>query len=133
MNASDDEVLSLISRDRKLDAIKLLRETRRLGLSEAKAEVERLSATRPAARPPSAPAPSRHIDAEVRRLAQSGQRIAAIKLLRERNRLGLKQAKDLLDATVPAPAGSSIARSLALAAVVAIAGAVVAAVWLLGG
>lgn len=129
MSANDDEVLGLIARDRKLDAIKHLRETRGLGLSEAKAEVERLSATLRPMRPPSSPtrSSSQHVDHEVRGLAQSGQRIAAIKLLRERNRLGLKQAKELLDAAVP-PAPDGI--RLPWLVVVALAVAAATVVWL---
>lgn len=37
------------------------------------------------------------ISAEVRQLAQSGQAINAIKLLREQTGLGLKEAKDAVD------------------------------------
>lgn len=126
MTANDDDVLGLIARDRKLEAIKLLRETRGLGLAEAKAEVERLSGTLTSMRPPPSPATpqSRHVDQEVRQLAQSGQRIAAIKLLRERNRLGLKQAKELLDATVPPAPGRPLSAWVFVAAVIAAAAAV---------
>lgn len=123
MTADDDEVLALIARDRKLEAIKRLRETRGLGLSEATAEVERLSGTLAAVRPPPPLPRSRPIDAEVRLLAQSGQRIAAIRLLRERNRLGLKQAKDLLDATVPPPPGRPLLPRLLIAVIVVCAAA----------
>ncbi|WP_370309566.1 hypothetical protein [Sinimarinibacterium flocculans] len=123
MTANDDDVLGLIARDRKLDAIKMLRETRGLGLAEAKAEVERLSGTLSAVRPPTPPS-SLQVDPEVRQLAQSGQRIAAIKLLRERNRLGLKQAKELLDATVPPAPGRPLPAWIFVAAVIAAAAAV---------
>ncbi|MBL8728405.1 MAG: ribosomal protein L7/L12 [Planctomycetes bacterium] len=38
--------------------------------------------------------------------AAAGNRIEAIKLLREQRGLGLKEAKDLLDRVVPVPAGA---------------------------
>jgi ribosomal protein L7/L12 len=100
MSADENELIDLIRSGRKIEAIKRLREVRGLGLSEATAEIERLGNKSAAATAMRAP---RQVDFEVRQLAQSGQRIAAIKLLRERNRLGLKEAKDLLDATVPPP------------------------------
>ena len=127
MSTNDGELLALIHSGRKLDAIKRLRETRGLGLSEAKAEVERLSGLSTAMRPTPSPPHSQRVDHEVRQLAQSGQRIAAIKLLRERNRLGLKQAKELLDATVPPPPGKAVPW---LAIVLVVAAALVAA-WLM--
>ena len=107
MSASEAELLDLIRSGRKIEAIKRLRETRGLGLSEATAEIERLGNKSAAATAMRAP---RQVDFEVRQLAQSGQRIAAIKLLRERNRLGLKEAKDLLDATVPPPPARPVLR-----------------------
>lgn len=38
-----------------------------------------------------------HVDAEVRRLVLEGQKIRAIKVVRENTGLGLKEAKDLVD------------------------------------
>jgi ribosomal protein L7/L12 len=105
MIANEAELLDLIRSGRKIEAIKRLRDARGLGLHEAAAEVERLEGQSSAA---AAMRPPRQVDFEVRQLAQSGQRIAAIKLLRDRNRLGLKEAKDLLDATVPPPPGKPV-------------------------
>lgn len=82
MSANENELIDLIRSGRKIEAIKRLREVRRLGLSEATAEIERLDSKSAAATAMRAP---RQVDFEVRQLAQSGQRIAAIKLLRERN------------------------------------------------
>jgi ribosomal protein L7/L12 len=105
MSADEAELLDLIRRGHKIEAIKRLREARGLGLREATAEIERLDSKQAAA---ATTRPPRSVDFDVRQLAQSGQRIAAIKLLRERNRLGLKEAKDLLDATVPPPPGKPV-------------------------
>jgi ribosomal protein L7/L12 len=123
MNADDAALMDLVRSGRKIEAIKRLRDTRGLGLREATAEVERLSGVHAAA---TATRPPRQVDFEVRQLALSGQRIAAIKLLRERNRLGLKEAKDLLDATVPPPPGKPVLPWIAVAVLVA-----AVAAWLL--
>lgn len=102
----------------KIAAIKLLREATGMGLAEAKAVIdavergERLPPLAQRAVPP--PETSRAADSggdelptEVRRLAEAGNRIHAIKLLREQRGLGLKEAKDLLDRLVPIAGGAS--------------------------
>jgi large subunit ribosomal protein L7/L12 len=47
--------------------------------------------------PPAAPAAVDGVDAEIRDLVARGQKIQAIKLLRERTGVGLKEAKDVVD------------------------------------
>ena len=96
----------------KIAAIKLLREATGMGLAEAKAiidavergervpplvqqQVQQQNASRAA--DPGADA----VPTEVRRLAEAGNRIHAIKMLREQTGLGLKETKDLLDRAVP--------------------------------
>lgn len=82
-----------------LEAIKLVRERTGMGLKEAQDYVEAFASgtSRPAAR--SAPAPtSRSTLAEVHALAAAGNKIAAIKLYRELTGVGLKEAKDYVDA-----------------------------------
>jgi ribosomal protein L7/L12 len=94
----------------KIQAIKLLREQRPMGLKEAKDAVERLEAgtgftvidfdESDAARHPGTGLESRlspEALARVRDLKRGGKVIQAIKLTREQTGLGLKEAKDLVD------------------------------------
>lgn len=107
MNGDAEELAALVRAGNKIEAIKRLRELTGLGLREAKDAVERIDSAGAAQlllqRMPAAPQGPVPIDADVRLLAQQGKRIDAIKLLRERKRMGLKEAKDALDAAVPPP------------------------------
>jgi len=95
------QVEGLLVQGGKMEAIKLMRDKTGLPLQEAKEAVETIA--RDAAI--LAPAPSlvafiqraQEMSEEVRKLAASGQKIEAIKLIRERTGLGLKEAKDLVD------------------------------------
>lgn len=107
MSRDAEEIAALVRAGNKIEAIKRLRELTGMGLREAKEAVERIDS--PAAvhvllqkARPSSPGPIL-IDADVRLLAQQGKRIDAIKLLRARKRIGLKDAKDAVDAAVPPP------------------------------
>lgn len=78
----------------KIEAIKLYREATGASLLDAKEAVERIDAS------PSAPLPSPagEIDeARIRELLLKGSKIEAIKQVREATRLGLKEAKDIVD------------------------------------
>ncbi len=48
-----------------------------------------------------APAAAGHVSPEVLRLAAAGQKIQAIKVLREQTGLGLKESKDIVDRLAP--------------------------------
>ena len=91
-------VLQAIDRGDLIQAIKHLREATGLGLKEAKDAVEahrRGAATAlPGARPP-ADAPGM---TDVQRALQAGHKIEAIRLLRQVTGVGLKEAKDQVDA-----------------------------------
>jgi ribosomal protein L7/L12 len=94
-------VRTLMMQDEKIEAIKLLREKTGMGLAEAKAAVERLEAggyvdSNASAGSGHAQLPG-ELAAAVRGLLQRGDKIAAIKLVRERMKLDLKDAKDLVD------------------------------------
>jgi ribosomal protein L7/L12 len=105
---SEQEVDTLIRSHRLIQAIKLVRERHpsRLGLKEAKEFVEaRAGQLRGEPAREHEPAREREpLDAqlqmEIDTLLQTGKRIGAVKLLRERHlgHLGLKEAKDLVDA-----------------------------------
>ena len=95
------EVTSLLAQGGKMEAIKLMRDKKRLGLAEAKAAVETIGREEAIV----TPAPglmatiqrAQQMSDEVRRLATTGRKIEAIKMLREKSGLGLKEAKDLVD------------------------------------
>jgi len=98
------ELLRQLQRGNKIEAIKLLREHTGVGLKEAKDAVEALernaAAPLPAAAPEVPMSPhlaSLDIDPEVRLLLQRGNKIAAIKRVRELTGWGLKESKDYVD------------------------------------
>lgn len=103
----------LVAAGRKIEAIGLLREATGLGLADAKNVIESVGSGAPlplelrqrldagATAATEEPLPD-----EVLAVAAAGNRIEAIRLLRAQRGLGLKQAKDLLDRAVPAPAGN---------------------------
>lgn len=128
MNDDEAQLAALIHRGRKIEAIERLRQRTGVGLAEAKAEIERIemratAVWAPPRRTETQPAPGA-IDADIRLLAQQGQRIEAIKKLRERRRIGLKEAKDALDAAVPPPPSSLKWLWIVLLIGVVVAGAV---------
>ena len=106
MKDDEAQLAALLHRGKKGEAIERLRQQTGLGLAEATAEIERIEMRATAVWAPSSrtgPAPAGSVDADIRLLAQQGRRIEAIKQLRERKRIGLKEAKDALDAAVPPP------------------------------
>lgn len=96
------EVKKLLAQGRKIDAIKLARETTGFPLEAAKDMVELIEKG-------GNPAPdgltsvssalrlSKELSPEVGRLLAQGRKIEAIKLIRERTGMGLKEAKDIVD------------------------------------
>jgi len=107
------QIGELVAAGNKIGAIKLLREASGMGLAEAKDIIDAVAAGKPlgpfTARHPAgrvADPGGADLPDDVRAAAIAGQRIEAIKLLRQHRGLGLKEAKDLLDAAVPVPAGA---------------------------
>jgi ribosomal protein L7/L12 len=91
------EILELVRAERAIEAIKLCRERTGLGLKEAKDLVDAVAAGRDVALPaPASPAPAG--DRDLVELLKAGRKIDAIKLHRERTGLGLKEAKDAVEA-----------------------------------
>ncbi len=89
-------VLAALQAGNKVEAIKLLREATGLGLKEAKDAIEGHGSAQPShADAAAAPGP---LPAPVLAALQRGNKVEAIKLLRELSGLGLKEAKDLVDA-----------------------------------
>jgi ribosomal protein L7/L12 len=103
MSESSTKIADLIREGRKIEAIKLLRESTGIGLKQAKEEVERLSkemsgqASSPAISDAGGPGPSGALSKEVVDLARQGKKIQAIKLLREQTGIGLKEAKEQVE------------------------------------
>jgi ribosomal protein L7/L12 len=121
-------VRDLIARHRKIEAIKLVRESTRLGLKDAKDLVDAMETGHPVGARTGGPVPTGllgpagMVPASTRGRAEEllakGRLIEAIKLVRQETRFGLKEAKDyceaLRDGRLP-PAGPLSERARALA------------------
>lgn len=98
---TDQAIRVLIQQQKKIEAIKLVRERTGLGLKEAKDYVEEVERGGAPALPPLHPAPAPiqpgALDSEVRALLGRDRKIEAIKLVREQTGMGLKEAKDYVD------------------------------------
>ncbi len=92
------ELLECVRAGQKIEAIRRLREATGSGLVEAKDAIEALEAGRQTARPDGPPPPASTADNEILELLRSGNKIAAIKLYRERTGGGLKDAKEAVEA-----------------------------------
>jgi ribosomal protein L7/L12 len=98
-----DQVRKLVASGRTIEAIKLLREVTGLGLKEAKEAVDRcaqggsLDIAEDLAAHRAALHGAAQVDGEIKALLESGRKIEAIKLMRERSGLDLTTAKDIID------------------------------------
>jgi ribosomal protein L7/L12 len=97
----ETEVKSLIAQGRKIEAIKLMRESNNLSLEAAKDSVEAIEQH---GRPTlgemgmmSTIRLAQQLSKEVHELVASGQKVEAIRLVRDQTGLGLKEAKELVD------------------------------------
>jgi ribosomal protein L7/L12 len=96
------EVKQLLAQGKKMEAIKLVRERTGAQLAEAKETVESMEEGRSPGRdgPMDVSAMLRmakELSPEVGRLLGQGRKVDAIKLIRERTGMGLKEAKDIVD------------------------------------
>ena len=87
-----DRVLALLARGKKIEAIKEMRERTGMNLADAKAYVDQL-----AVEPPAFHDNPDHL-ARVRELAAAGRKIEAIKVQRQHTGMGLKEAKQFVEA-----------------------------------
>ena len=87
-------VRSLLAQGRKIEAVRIYREQTGVGLAEAKDAVERLER---GAIDGGATVAS-DFDQQLLELLAKGKKIPAIKLYRERTNVGLKEAKDAVEA-----------------------------------
>ena len=92
------ELLECVRSGQKIEAIRRLREATGSGLVEAKDAVEALEAGRQAALLGGQTPPASSDDDEILGLLRAGNKIAAIKLRRERTGVGLKEAKEAVEA-----------------------------------
>lgn len=103
-----DRVRNALARKNKIEAIKLVREQTGLGLKEAKDYVDALERGQSVPPLPTQSMPKPKLDQhelhrQVHGLLQANQKIDAIKLVREQTGLGLKEAKDYVDALEKTP------------------------------
>jgi large subunit ribosomal protein L7/L12 len=89
------ELKGLLAEGRKIDAIKRYREQTGAGLAEAKQAVEALERGES---PPAAEPIDASLEAEIVSLLEQGRKMQAVKRYRERTGLGLKEAKDAVEA-----------------------------------
>lgn len=104
------QIGELVAANDRIGAIRVLREATGMGLAEAKAVIDAVAegGSLPMGPTPIRKAPDTgEIPADVLATAASGNRILAIKMLREHFGLGLKEAKDRLDEAVPVSAVGS--------------------------
>jgi ribosomal protein L7/L12 len=94
-SAFENEIVLLLQGGKKIGAIKLYRERTGVGLKEAKDAVEALERGEPL---PTREAVDSTMEAEIVRLLEGGKKIEAIKVYRERTGIGLKEAKDAVEA-----------------------------------
>ncbi|QDU29643.1 hypothetical protein ETAA8_47580 [Anatilimnocola aggregata] len=92
-----DEVLALLAQNKKLEAIKLLKETLGLGLPEAKQAIDQLQADNAQALSAVATPGTTSWEPEARELLKQGQKLRAIKLGRERTGCNLRDAKEKVE------------------------------------
>lgn len=96
------EVQTLLAAGRKIEAVRQVRLATGWGLKQSKAYVDTIEAGAP---PPDTPLPGKppaahdpvQLEQEARSLLADGQKIAAIKHVRERTGWGLKEAKDYVE------------------------------------
>ncbi|TQF66326.1 hypothetical protein FK531_17565 [Rhodococcus spelaei] len=96
-----ERIERLVADHKNIHAIKVLRDATGLGLSEAKAAIDAVARGEwvPSAGLDTAPPPAGWalLEPEVRALKQSGEPIKAIKLLRDRTGMSLREAKQTVD------------------------------------
>ena len=107
---ASDDVVALLRAGNKIEAIKRYRQVTGLGLKDAKDAIDALPLGETPPGAPAAPAAASTVsDADIERELRAGNKIGAIKLYREKTGLGLKEAKDAVEAMTlgPAPAAAA--------------------------
>lgn len=113
----EPEVIAALNNGQKIRAIKILRDSRNIGLKQAKELVEQYDGLDSSAsssrfkQDNSDISENRELEPEVIAALNDGQKIMAIKLLRGSRNIGLKQAKELVDQYDGSESSASISRS----------------------
>lgn len=97
MGEPEDDILVLIERGRKIEAIKLARESLGMSLAEAKDFVEGLEKGERANADTPPRRPGHEADHEIDRLLREKRKIDAVRVYREQAGCGLKEAKDAIE------------------------------------
>ncbi len=98
------EIRRMIRDNRKIEAIRLYREATGLGLKEAKEAIEEMASASDGAAPPVCVDVGRTVELQpadrqrVLAALRAGRKIEAIQIYREATGLGLKEAKDAVEA-----------------------------------
>ncbi len=121
----EDELRALMAAGRKIEAIKQYRAATGAGLAEAKDAVESLMLGTAL---PSRESADSSFEAEIISLLQGGKKIAAIKLYREKTGVGLKEAKDFVEALAADQRIAAPARSGCLSVILLVVLIVICAV-----
>ena len=91
-------IRSLLAQGQKIAAIKLYREQTKVGLAEAKNAVERIECGERGEGVPDSQTAFTDPDQQILQLLAAGKKIQAIKIYREQMKVGLKEAKDAVEA-----------------------------------
>lgn len=94
----DGAVRSLLAQGQKIAAIKLYREQTGTGLAEAKNAVERIERGERGEYVPDSKTDFTGLDQQILQLLSAGKKIQAIKIYRQQTNVGLKEAKDAVEA-----------------------------------
>lgn len=100
-SSREQQILDLMARNQEIQAIKLYREWTNVGLKEAKDAVEAMARGEMGTIPVSEPSVlmgGASVDGQIRVLLAKRQKIEAIKVYRLATNLGLKEAKDYVEA-----------------------------------
>jgi ribosomal protein L7/L12 len=134
MSDLTDELLRLLGDGRTIEAVRRYREATGVGLAEAKAKIDEMAAVMNGTPAAATPSTDDELTAQVVEAARTTGLIAAIKGYREATGVGLKEAKDAVEAIcrsrgiVPAQ-GSGGGMAVVLAGmVVVLAAAIIGAV-----
>ena len=114
----EDELRALMAAGRKIEAIKQYRAATGAGLAEAKNAVEALERGESL---PSRESVDSSFEGKILSLLKQGQKIGAIKLYREKTGVGLKEAKDFIEALVADQGIAATSRSGCLGVVLFVA------------
>jgi ribosomal protein L7/L12 len=90
----DQDVRDLTVSGRQIEAIRLVRQHMGMNLTQARDYVRALTSNQP---PAPAPRDASSLDAQIRDLLAHGNKIGAVKLVRDQTGMGLRESKDYVE------------------------------------